>query len=160
MRAATITAANALVPLSSRLGEDGAGLDIALSVALPTFQILNASCSIGMMDAATEKTVAHATTTHLEHLNLVLADQPVTRQHIAVMKNCADAARALVDDAIAALAIQPSRCPPSGCCSRRPWPVDAALEVLDVAMRVGGGAAFRNEIGIERHFRDGPRRKP
>jgi alkylation response protein AidB-like acyl-CoA dehydrogenase len=26
--------------------------------------------------------------------------------------------------------------------------------VLDVAMRVGGGAAFRRDIGIERHFRD------
>jgi alkylation response protein AidB-like acyl-CoA dehydrogenase len=31
---------------------------------------------------------------------------------------------------------------------------DAALSVLDLAMRVGGGAAFRKDIGIERHFRD------
>ncbi len=31
---------------------------------------------------------------------------------------------------------------------------DTALDVLDTAMRVGGGAAFRKDIGIERHFRD------
>jgi alkylation response protein AidB-like acyl-CoA dehydrogenase len=31
---------------------------------------------------------------------------------------------------------------------------EAALSVLDAAMRVGGGAAFRKDIGIERHFRD------
>ena len=31
---------------------------------------------------------------------------------------------------------------------------ETALEVLDLAMRVGGGAAFRKDIGIERHFRD------
>ena len=31
---------------------------------------------------------------------------------------------------------------------------DAALDVLDIAMRIGGGAAFRKDIGIERHFRD------
>ena len=31
---------------------------------------------------------------------------------------------------------------------------EAALAVLDLAMRLGGGAAFRKDIGIERHFRD------
>ena len=31
---------------------------------------------------------------------------------------------------------------------------EAALDVLDIAMRVGGGAAFRKDVGIERHFRD------
>jgi alkylation response protein AidB-like acyl-CoA dehydrogenase len=31
---------------------------------------------------------------------------------------------------------------------------ETALDVVDVAMRVGGGAAFRKDIGIERHFRD------
>jgi alkylation response protein AidB-like acyl-CoA dehydrogenase len=29
-----------------------------------------------------------------------------------------------------------------------------ALEVTDLAMRIGGGAAFRKDIGIERNFRD------
>jgi isovaleryl-CoA dehydrogenase len=93
------------VPLTARLGADGAGRDIALGVALPTFQILNASGSLGMMDAAIDKAIAHATSARLEHLDQTLADEPVTRQHLA-------------------------------------------------SMRVGGGAAFRRDVGIERHFRD------
>ena len=40
------------LPVTARLGDDGAGLDIALGVVLPMFQILNASCSLGLMDAA------------------------------------------------------------------------------------------------------------
>jgi alkylation response protein AidB-like acyl-CoA dehydrogenase len=30
----------------------------------------------------------------------------------------------------------------------------AALSALDLAMRIGAGAAFRKDVGIERHFRD------
>jgi alkylation response protein AidB-like acyl-CoA dehydrogenase len=31
---------------------------------------------------------------------------------------------------------------------------ETATEVLDLAMRVCGGAAFRKEVGVERFFRD------
>ena len=31
---------------------------------------------------------------------------------------------------------------------------ETATEVLDLAMRVCGGAAFRKDVGIERYFRD------
>jgi alkylation response protein AidB-like acyl-CoA dehydrogenase len=31
---------------------------------------------------------------------------------------------------------------------------EASTEVTDLAMRICGGAAFRKEVGIERHFRD------
>jgi alkylation response protein AidB-like acyl-CoA dehydrogenase len=31
---------------------------------------------------------------------------------------------------------------------------ELAAEVTDLAMRVCGGAAFRKEVGVERHFRD------
>jgi alkylation response protein AidB-like acyl-CoA dehydrogenase len=31
---------------------------------------------------------------------------------------------------------------------------ESATEVLDIAMRVCGGAAFRKEVGVERLFRD------
>ena len=32
---------------------------------------------------------------------------------------------------------------------------ESATQVLDLAMRVCGGAAFRKEVGVERRFRDG-----
>jgi isovaleryl-CoA dehydrogenase len=141
------------LPISARLGADGAGLDIALGVVLPVFQILNASCSLGLMDAGITKVISHATTARFEHLGQTLAEQPVTRQHLAAMKNQADAASTLVDDAIAALAEgRPDA--PLRMLQSKAVAGQAALEVLDTAMRVGGGAAFRKDIGIERHFRD------
>ena len=60
---------------------------------LPVFQILNASCSLGLMDAAIAKVTTHVTTARLAHLDQSLADQPVVRQHVAHMKNRADAAK-------------------------------------------------------------------
>jgi alkylation response protein AidB-like acyl-CoA dehydrogenase len=141
------------LPVASRLGDDGAGLDIALGVVLPVFQILNASCSLGMMDAAITKVIGHVTTARLVHLDQTLADQPVTRQHVARMKNQADAASALVADAIAALAAGRADAPLRMLQSKS-VAGETALDVLDWAMRVGGGAAFRKDIGIERHFRD------
>lgn len=148
-----VVAASARIASAARLGEDGAGLDVALSIALPTFQILNASVSLGLMDAAVAAATAHVTTTRLEHLDQTLADQPVTRQHVALMRNRADQAAALVDDAVAALAAgradAPLRMLQSKCVA-----AEAALEVTDRAMRLGGGASFRKETGIERRFRD------
>lgn len=148
-----VLASDVSLPSSARLGDDGAGLDIALSVVLPVFQILNAACSLGLMDAAIAKTVAHATTARLEHLGQSLADQPVVRQHIASMKNEADAADALVADAVSALSSGRADAP-LRMLQAKAVAGETALSVLDVAMRVGGGAAFRKENGIERHFRD------
>lgn len=138
---------------TDRLGDDGTGLDIALSVALPVFQILTASCSLGLMDAAISKVIAHVSHARLDHLDQTLADQPVTRQHIARMKNRSDAASTLVADAIVALATERADAPLRMLQSKA-VAGETALEVLDLAMRVGGGAAFRKDIGIERHFRD------
>jgi len=148
-----VMATDVRLPVSARLGDDGAGIDLALSIVLPVFQILNASCSLGLMDAAINKTIAHATAARFEHLDQTLADQPVTRQHIAQMKLQADAASTLVDDAIAALSTGRADAP-LRMLQAKAVAADTALSVLDTAMRVGGGAAFRRDIGIERQFRD------
>lgn len=148
-----VAAEGVRLPVSARLGDDGAGLDLALGVVLPVFQILNASCSLGLMDAGIAKAVAHATAARFEHLDQTLADQPVARQHLAAMRNRADAAATLVDDAVVALATgRPDA--PLRMLQSKAVAGDTALAVLDEAMRVGGGAAFRKDVGIERHFRD------
>jgi hypothetical protein len=141
------------IPMTARLGDDGAGLDLALGVVLPAFQILNASCSLGLMDAGIGKALAHTSGARLEHLGQSLADQPVVRQHLAEMKNRADAADTLVADAVVAL--QSGReDAPLRMLQSKAVAGGTALDVLDLAMRVGGGAAFRKDVGIERHFRD------
>ncbi len=148
-----VHASGASIPMAARLGADGAGLDIALGVVLPVFQVLNASCSLGLMDAAIAAVIGHVTAARFEHLDQVLADQPVVRQHIAAIKDRADAASTLVDDAVVALTTGRGDAPLRMLQSKA-VAGEAALDVLDIAMRVGGGAAFRKDIGLERHFRD------
>jgi isovaleryl-CoA dehydrogenase len=148
-----IEASGVRVPASARLGDDGAGLDLALGVVLPAFQILNASCSLGLMEAGIEKALSHVTTARFEHLDQTLAEQPVVRQHVAEMKDRADAASTLVGDAVVALATGRADAPLRMLQSKA-VAGDAAQSVLDLAMRIGGGAAFRKDVGIERYFRD------
>jgi alkylation response protein AidB-like acyl-CoA dehydrogenase len=141
------------VALDQRLGADGAGLDLALGIVLPVFQVLNASASLGLVDGARAAAVAHVSSTRLEHLDATLAQHPTTRQHVAELCNLADMADALVGDAIVALAAgradAPLRMLQSKCVAS-----ETALAVTDAAMRLGGGAAFRKEVPLERAFRD------
>jgi alkylation response protein AidB-like acyl-CoA dehydrogenase len=69
------------------------------------------------------------------------------------MRVKADMASALLDDAINAVeASRPDatlRVLESKACAG-----EMANEVLDLAMRVCGGQAFRREVGVERYFRD------
>ena len=99
-----IVADGARVPVTARLGADGAGIDVAFATALPMFQVLNASCSLGLADAAIGAVdrprhagPASSTSTRPS------PSSPSTRQHIARMKLQADAASTLVDDAVIAL---------------------------------------------------------
>jgi alkylation response protein AidB-like acyl-CoA dehydrogenase len=142
-----------LVEADAVLGPDGGGFDLMLMVVLPSFQVLNAAFSVGTMDAATTKAAAHATATRLTHLDQSLADSPVVRAHVARMRVRTDMARALLLDALQAL--EGGR---DDAMLRllevKAAAGESATEVTDVAMRVCGGAAFRKEVGVERHFRD------
>jgi alkylation response protein AidB-like acyl-CoA dehydrogenase len=148
-----VTATGARIPAGNQLGADGAGLDLALSQVLPWFQLLNASCSLGICDAAVAKTSAHLTGARLEHLDQSLAEQALPRFRFGRMKTVADAASTLVDDACVALGNGRA----DGALrmlQSKAVAAEAALEVTNEAMRIGGGAAFRKDIGVERHFRD------
>jgi alkylation response protein AidB-like acyl-CoA dehydrogenase len=148
-----VHAEGVVVPASARLGDDGAGLDIALGTALPTFLVGNAAFSIGLMEALVGEAAAHLTGSRLEHLDQTLAQQPIPRAEFARLRTRTDEARAFLTDTLAALG------------SGRP---DATLRVLQVkavaaeassdvadgVMRLCGGAAFRKDVGVERRFRD------
>jgi alkylation response protein AidB-like acyl-CoA dehydrogenase len=138
---------------SARLGADGTGFEIMMAVVLPLFNVLNAACAAGMMEAAVARVGQHAAGVQYEHSSTRLADLSTIRNYIARMRVKTDMAKALLDDTIAAME------------SGRPDAMlrvleckaaagETATEVLDLAMRVCGGAAFRNEISVERYFRD------
>ncbi|HET6582553.1 MAG TPA: acyl-CoA dehydrogenase family protein [Nannocystaceae bacterium] len=148
-----IVAEGAVVEESARLGPDGGGFDVMMGIVLPHFQLLNAACSLGMMETAVERTIAHATSTTFEHLGTALRDQPVTRAQIARMRIQTDMIRGLLLDAVAAVADGRAD---AGLrvLESKAAAADTAIAVLDLAMRVCGGAAFRKEVGVERLFRD------
>ena len=148
-----MTAIGAKVAKTAMLGADGGGLDIALGAVLPWFQLLNASMSLGTMEAATAKATAHATTARFEHLGQSLAAQPETRTRLARMRFITDQTRTFIADTAAAMETGREDAM-LRVLESKAIAAENALLVTDLAMRVGGGAAFRKDVGIERNFRD------
>ncbi|HLH68334.1 MAG TPA: acyl-CoA dehydrogenase family protein [Candidatus Dormibacteraeota bacterium] len=148
-----ITATEVTLPPSAMLGPDGGGLEIMMGTVLPWFQVLNAASSLGIAEAAVARTVAHASATRLEHLGQTLADQPMTRAHLARMRMLVDQARGLFLDTLAAIESQREDAS-LRVLEVKPVASEAAVATTDLAMRVCGGAAFRKEVGVERNFRD------
>ena len=135
------------------LGEDGKGFDIMMGTVLPMFNVLNAACSVGLMEAAVQRTAQHASGVRYAHLDSTLADLPTIRSYIARMRIRTDMARTLLDDTIAAL--EAGRADTMlRVLSCKAAAGEAATEVLETAMRVCGGAAYRKDVAVERYFRD------
>jgi isovaleryl-CoA dehydrogenase len=152
-RSMPMDAVGVLVPSEAMLGDDGAGLDIALSEVLPWFLVMSAAFSVGLMEAVVAETGQHLISTRLEHLDQTLAEQPLVRVDHARMRIATDQAAALLADTLEALDVGREDA------MLRVLEVkaaagEAALSVSDLGMKVCGGAAFRKELGIERRFRD------
>jgi alkylation response protein AidB-like acyl-CoA dehydrogenase len=148
-----VSADGVRVQPSAMLGADGKGFEIMMGTVLPTFSVLNAACSVGFMNAATVRTAEHVAQTKHSDTGSSLAELPTIRNYIARMRVKTDMAGALLSDTLAAIeggrpdaTLRVLECKASA--------AEAANEVLDLAMRVCGGAAFRKEVGVERYFRD------
>lgn len=144
---------NVTVPRDAMLGSDGQGFDIMMSTVLPVFQILNAACSVGLMTGGLRRAIAHVGQTRHSDTGASLADLPTIRNYVARMQVKTDMATALLADTVAAVeASRPDTMLRVLECKAAAG--ETANEVLDLAMRVCGGAAFRKDLGIERLFRD------
>jgi len=148
-----VTAEAVRVPDTARLGGDGAGFEIMMSVVLPWFNVMSASVSAGLMEAATQKAAAHVAGTALAHLGANLAELPTIRAYIARMRIATDQVKALIGDTLAAIAAGRADAT-LRVLESKAAAGEAAASVTDLAMRVCGGAAFRKEVGVERIFRD------
>jgi len=148
-----VTGKDVRIPRAAMLGGDGKGFDIMMGIVLPVFNILNAACSVGLMEAAVRRTAEHASGIRHSDTGATLAELPTIRNYIARMRVKTDAARTLLDDTIAAMGanrgdtmLRVLECKAAA--------GETATEVLDLAMRVCGGAAFRKDVALERYFRD------
>jgi isovaleryl-CoA dehydrogenase len=148
-----VSATSVELEVAAMLGTDGGGLDLALTLVLPTFQVLIAAFSLGLMEAVTAETATYLSGTRLAHLDRSLAQQPTVRLDFARMRLETDRTRALLLDTLSALETER----PDAMLrvlEVKAAAAEAALAVTDLAMKVCGGAAFRKELGIERRFRD------
>lgn len=148
-----VIAEDVVVAEQARLHEDGAGLAVMLETVLPIFNAMTAACAIGFMEGATAAACAHASGTKYQHLDSTLAELPTIRAYLARMRIATDSARALWLDTLTAMEtgredtmLRVLECKAAA--------GESATQVLDTAMRVCGGAAFRKDVGVERRFRD------
>ena len=148
-----ITAEDVNIPATARLGEDGAGFGIMMGAVLPWFNVLSSAVSCGLMEAAVQKTAAHAGGTQFQHAGTSIADLPTARAFIARMRIATDQNKALLADTLAAMAASRPDVMLRVLESKAAAGESAAM-VTDLAMRVCGGAAFRKDVGVERIFRD------
>ena len=141
------------VPLSAMLGANGAGLDLALAAVLPVFLICSAAMSAGLLRRLAEETAAHLSGTRLEHLGVSLAQQTVPRAQLARLRIESDRTWALVGETLTA--VESGRADAQLLVLEvKAAAAEAAADAADLALKAGGGAAFRKESVVERLFRD------
>jgi len=148
-----VDAVGVVVPEAAMLGEDGKGLELAMTLVLPTFLVLSAAASVGIMDAATVEAAHHLRTARYEHLDRSLAEGTVARLDFARMKLATDREHALLSDTLSALESQRADAM-LRVLESKASAAEAAIAVTDLGMKVCGGAAFRKELGMERRFHD------
>lgn len=148
-----VSGVGVVVPAEAQLGDDGAGLDIAMATALPVFLVLNAALSLGIMEALVAEAGAHLARSRLQYLDQTLAEQPVPRAALARLRIRTDGVRAFVRDTLAALSAGRDDAT-LRVLEVKAVAAEAASAVADGALRLCGGAAFRKELGMERLFRD------
>lgn len=153
---------NASAPLSlagvrvredRRLGEPGSGFDLMLSATLPWFVLGSAACSVGIATAALDAATAHASASRLEHLGTTLAELPTVRARLAEAYIRLAQARAYVREVAAAVTAGAPEAQ-LGVLTVKAAAAEAAADVCDLCLRVGGGAAYSKHGPLERHLRD------
>lgn len=148
-----VSAEGVEVGRDAMLGADGAGFGVMMEVVLPLFNLLNAACSVGLMRGAVARTTAHASGTKFEHSDSALCELPTIRNYVARMQIQSEMAAVFLADAAAAVSTGRADAMLRVLQSKAAAG-EAATAVLDTAMRVCGGAAFRKDVGVERYFRD------
>jgi alkylation response protein AidB-like acyl-CoA dehydrogenase len=114
---------------------------------------MSAGICAGIMEASTRKAAAHVMAVRYEHLDQAVGESPIVQSHLARMRVKTDLANALLQDALDAVELgRPDAM--LRVLEVKAAAGESACEVTDLAMRVCGGAAFRKEAGVERHFRD------
>ena len=141
------------VTADRRLGDPCSGFGLMMQSTLPWFVLGSAACSVGIAGAALDAAIDHAGGARLEHLGTSLAGIPGVRARLAEAKVRHAQGRAYlytVAEAIERGAADAQ----FGVLALKAAAAEMAVEVTDLCLRVGGGAAYSKHGPLERHFRD------
>jgi alkylation response protein AidB-like acyl-CoA dehydrogenase len=136
-----------------RLGAPQSGFGLMLSATLPWFVLGSAACSVGIAGAALASAIEHATGARFEHLGSSLADVPGVRARLAEAKIRHAQARAYLRSVAHEIAADAPEAP-LGVLALKAAAAEMAVDVTDLCLRVGGGAAYAKQGPLERHLRD------
>jgi isovaleryl-CoA dehydrogenase len=143
---------NVAVPSANLLGAQGDGMDLVFNVVAPTFLVGLAAVNVGIAQAALDGAVEHAKERRYPD-GSGLADLMVIQDYLAEMSISVQSARQLVREAArAASAGEPAALPLV--MQAKVGASDAAAEVTNTAMRIGGGIAYSRGLALDRHWRD------
>jgi alkylation response protein AidB-like acyl-CoA dehydrogenase len=141
------------VTADRRLGGPGEGFGLMMQATLPWFVLGSAACSVGIAGAALEAAIEHARGARFEHLGSTLADVPGVRARLAEAKIRHAQGRAYLYSVAEAIQ-QGAADAQVGVLALKAAAAEMAVEVTDLCLRVGGGAAYAKHGPLERHFRD------
>ena len=136
-----------------RLGGERSGFGLMMTATLPWFTLGSAACSVGIAGAALDAAIAHAGRARLDHEGASLAQIPGVRARLAYARVRLLESRALLHGVAAAVAGEDASAQ-EGVLAVKASAAEMAIEVTDLAMRVGGGAAYSKHGPLERHLRD------
>ena len=140
-------------PVGARLGEEGEGFKIAMSV-LDAGRIGIAAQALGIAEAAYEASISYAR--EREAFGKKIGQFQMIQQKLADMKIRVEASRLLIYQA--ALAKQESK--ETGkrytleSCMAKTFASETAMWVSTQAIQVHGGMGYSKELPVERYFRD------
>lgn len=135
------------------LTEQGKGLDCALQLITPWFNVGTSAMAHGLCLAAIDATAQHLQGTGFEHTGTGLRDLPNLRARLAEMSVATEQSRALLGHTLREMAA-PDDATPLWVLRTRMAALQTAVQVTDLAMKTCGGAAFSRHLGVERLFRD------
>ncbi len=140
-------------PVEARLGEDGDGFYIAMSV-LDAGRIGIASQALGIAEAAYEASVEYAR--EREAFGKQIGHFQMIQQKIADMKTRIEASRLLIYQAALAKeeAQETGKRYTLEACMAKTFASETAMWVTTQAIQIHGGMGYSKELPIERYFRD------
>jgi alkylation response protein AidB-like acyl-CoA dehydrogenase len=138
------------VPVANRLGEEGDGLEVALSGFLTPSRICIAMTCVGLAKRALELAVQYAT--ERETFGKRLIKRQAISFKLAEMKTDIEAARALVMQSAARW--ESGEDADTDSAMAKLFAVDMLTRVTDDALQVHGGIGYWSTSPIERVYRD------